>query len=180
MGNHKTVEKNLEVLTGVIRDYNKAGAEDRALIKKQNQAMGADMQKAITRAIRRVRPRLRLSPSVLRLTLPGPSSPCSSRSPTLSRTWPIRLSRPSRAPTRRLPTTTFPSRRTLLPPLRSLPSTSVLARAITSLPLATSWSTLLPCLLSSPRRLRASPPLPPSLRCSPVGRQGGQLHQQDQ
>merc|ERR1712054_72023 len=49
--NHKTVEKNLEVLTGVIRDYNKAGAEDRALIKKQNQAMGADMQKAITRAI---------------------------------------------------------------------------------------------------------------------------------
>merc|ERR1712146_695518 len=51
MGNHKTVEKNLEVLTGVIRDYNKAGAEDRALIKKQNQAMGADMQKAITRAI---------------------------------------------------------------------------------------------------------------------------------
>merc|ERR1712022_84669 len=41
----------LEVLTGVIRDYEKAGADDRALIKKQNAAMGADMQKAITRAI---------------------------------------------------------------------------------------------------------------------------------
>jgi hypothetical protein len=49
--NHATVEKGLEVLTGVIRDYNKAGADDRALIKKQNAAMGADMQKAITRAI---------------------------------------------------------------------------------------------------------------------------------
>jgi hypothetical protein len=49
--NHAAVEKGLEVLTGVVRDYNKAGAEDRALIKKQNQAMGADMQKAITRAI---------------------------------------------------------------------------------------------------------------------------------
>jgi hypothetical protein len=49
--NHKAVEKGLELLTGVVRDYNKAGAEDRALIKKQNEAMGADMQKAITRAI---------------------------------------------------------------------------------------------------------------------------------
>merc|ERR1711998_799025 len=49
--NHATVEKGLEVLTGVIRDYEKAGADDRALIKKQNAAMGADMQKAITRAI---------------------------------------------------------------------------------------------------------------------------------
>merc|ERR1711998_436279 len=49
--NHKTVEKGLEVLPGVIRDYEKAGADDRALIKKQNAAMGADMQKAITRAI---------------------------------------------------------------------------------------------------------------------------------
>merc|ERR1711998_83646 len=39
--NHKTVEKGFEVLTGVVRDYN----------KKQNAAMGADMQKAITRAI---------------------------------------------------------------------------------------------------------------------------------
>merc|ERR1712159_969750 len=49
--NHKTVEKGLEVLTGVIRDYNKAGKADRALIRKQNESMGRDMQKAITRAI---------------------------------------------------------------------------------------------------------------------------------
>merc|ERR1712022_103936 len=49
--NHATVEKGLEVLTGVIRDYEKAGKADRELIKKQNAAMGADMQKAITRAI---------------------------------------------------------------------------------------------------------------------------------
>merc|ERR1711998_145495 len=49
--NHKTVEKGFEVLTGVVRDYNKAGKADRELIKKQNAAMGADMQKAITRAI---------------------------------------------------------------------------------------------------------------------------------
>merc|ERR1712159_693148 len=49
--NHKTVEKGLEVLPGVIRDYNKAGKADRALIRKQNESMGRDMQKAITRAI---------------------------------------------------------------------------------------------------------------------------------
>jgi len=49
--NHRRVEKGLEVLTGVVRDYNKAGKADRALIRKQNAAMGADMQKAITRAI---------------------------------------------------------------------------------------------------------------------------------
>merc|ERR1712196_732577 len=49
--NHKTVEKGFEVLTGVVRDYNKAGKADRELIKKQNAAMAADMQKAITRAI---------------------------------------------------------------------------------------------------------------------------------
>merc|ERR1712139_429342 len=44
-------ERGLEVLTGVVRDYNKAGKADRALIRQQNAAMGADMQKAITRAI---------------------------------------------------------------------------------------------------------------------------------
>merc|ERR1712159_760740 len=40
-----------EVLTGVIRDYNKVGKEDRARIRKQNDAMNADMQQAITTAI---------------------------------------------------------------------------------------------------------------------------------
>merc|ERR1711998_424354 len=49
--NHKKVERGLEVLTGVVRDYKAAGKKDRALIRKQNAAMGADMQKAITRAI---------------------------------------------------------------------------------------------------------------------------------
>merc|ERR1712167_266051 len=49
--NHKKVEKGMEVLTGVIRDYDAAGKADRALIRKQNDAMNADMNKAITRAI---------------------------------------------------------------------------------------------------------------------------------
>jgi hypothetical protein len=49
--NHKKVEKGFEVLTGVIRDYNKAGEADRALIRKQNDAMAADMQAKITTAI---------------------------------------------------------------------------------------------------------------------------------
>merc|ERR1719502_2593622 len=49
--NHKKVEKGLEVLTGVIRDYDAAGKADRALIRKQNDALNADMNKAITRAI---------------------------------------------------------------------------------------------------------------------------------
>merc|ERR1712054_601009 len=49
--NHKKVEKGLEVLTGVVRDYDQAGKEDGALIRKQNEAMNADMNKAITRAI---------------------------------------------------------------------------------------------------------------------------------
>merc|ERR1712072_392135 len=41
----------LEVLTGVVRDYDAAGKADRALIRKQNDAMNADMNKAISRAI---------------------------------------------------------------------------------------------------------------------------------
>jgi len=49
--NHKKVEKGLEVLTGVVRDYNKVGKADRALIRKQNAAMAADMQSKITTAI---------------------------------------------------------------------------------------------------------------------------------
>merc|ERR1712196_578494 len=51
--NHKKVEKNFEVLTGVIRDYKAAGEKDRELIKDQNAAMAADMQKAITQAIQK-------------------------------------------------------------------------------------------------------------------------------
>merc|ERR1711998_550653 len=49
--NHKKVERGLEVLTGVVRDYKAAGEKDRELIKEQNKAMASDMQKAIDRAI---------------------------------------------------------------------------------------------------------------------------------
>merc|ERR1712022_91561 len=49
--NHKKVERGLEVLTGVVRDYKAAGEKDRDLIKEQNKAMASDMQKAIDRAI---------------------------------------------------------------------------------------------------------------------------------
>merc|ERR1719271_183819 len=51
--NHKSVEHGFEVLTGVIRDYKEAGEHDRELIKDQNDAMAADMQKAITQAIQK-------------------------------------------------------------------------------------------------------------------------------
>merc|ERR1712054_132031 len=51
--NHNKVEKDFEVLTGVIRDYKEAGEKDRELIKDQNAAMAADMQKAITQAIQK-------------------------------------------------------------------------------------------------------------------------------
>merc|ERR1711871_1668547 len=49
--NHKKVERGLEVLTGVVRDYKAAGKADRENIRKQNAAMADDMQKAIDRAI---------------------------------------------------------------------------------------------------------------------------------
>merc|ERR1711959_603205 len=49
--NHKKVERGLEVLTGTVRDYAAAGKKERRLIRKQNDAMAADMQKSITRAI---------------------------------------------------------------------------------------------------------------------------------
>merc|ERR1711966_410832 len=49
--NQAHVEKGLEVLTGVIRNYKTAGAKDRALIKAQTKAMGQDMNKRIVRAI---------------------------------------------------------------------------------------------------------------------------------
>jgi len=49
--NHKKVEDGFEVLTGVIRNYKDEGVKDRKLIRKQNEAMNSDMQKAIVRAI---------------------------------------------------------------------------------------------------------------------------------
>merc|ERR1711871_365323 len=49
--NHGKVERGLEVLTGLVRKYESAGKHDRKLIKEQNEAMAADMQKAIDRAI---------------------------------------------------------------------------------------------------------------------------------
>merc|ERR1719305_912337 len=51
--NNKAVEKGFEVLTGVIRDHKAAGEHDRALLKKQNMAMAADMQKKIVNAIQK-------------------------------------------------------------------------------------------------------------------------------
>jgi len=49
--NHAHVEKEFELLTGVVRDFKTAGEEDRANIRKMNEAMGADMRKAIQTAI---------------------------------------------------------------------------------------------------------------------------------
>merc|ERR1740130_1644943 len=49
--NHKKVEKQFEVLTGVVRDYKSAGKKDRALIRKQNKTLNDNMEKAITTAI---------------------------------------------------------------------------------------------------------------------------------
>merc|ERR1711939_752146 len=49
--NHKSVERRFGVLTGVMRDAKEAGEADRALIRKQNDAMNADMLHAIDQAI---------------------------------------------------------------------------------------------------------------------------------
>merc|ERR1711959_459517 len=49
--NHKKVERGFAVLTGVIRDYKRQGKLDRKLIRKQNNAMKRDLDKAIVRAI---------------------------------------------------------------------------------------------------------------------------------
>jgi hypothetical protein len=49
--NHKKVERNFEVLTGVVRDFKQAGEDDRELIRQQNDALNAKMLKAIDEAI---------------------------------------------------------------------------------------------------------------------------------
>merc|ERR1711990_254481 len=68
--NHKKVESGFAVLTGVIRNYKRAGKLDRAMIRKQNDAMKRDMDKAIVKAIqigeakaRRVEERARVNHS---------------------------------------------------------------------------------------------------------------------
>jgi hypothetical protein len=45
------VERNFEVLTGVVRDFKQAGEDERALIRQQNDALNAKMLKAIDEAI---------------------------------------------------------------------------------------------------------------------------------
>merc|ERR1711871_629355 len=49
--NARKQEKQMEVLTGVIRSSAKAAAADRQLIREQTRAMGADINKRIVRAI---------------------------------------------------------------------------------------------------------------------------------
>merc|ERR1719353_882315 len=49
--NHKQMERNFEQLTGVIRDYKTAGEDDRARIRKQNDALNAAMNEKIQDAI---------------------------------------------------------------------------------------------------------------------------------
>merc|ERR1712216_201859 len=49
--NHKSVERNFEILTGVVRDAKTAGEEDRARIRAQNEVLNTDMKKAIQTAI---------------------------------------------------------------------------------------------------------------------------------
>merc|ERR1712224_519318 len=49
--NHAKVEKGFEVLTGVIRDYETAGKKDRAILRKQNEVLNDNMDKAIATAI---------------------------------------------------------------------------------------------------------------------------------
>jgi len=51
--NHKAVEHGFEVLTGVQRDLANSAEADRALLRVQNEALNADMQKAITAAIQK-------------------------------------------------------------------------------------------------------------------------------
>jgi hypothetical protein len=49
--NHAKVEKQFEVLTGVVRDYKTAGEQDRKIIRKQNKTMNDNMEAAIATAI---------------------------------------------------------------------------------------------------------------------------------
>merc|ERR1711998_639883 len=49
--NQKKFERGLEVLTGVQRNFAKAGKADRALLRAQAKAMGQDLNKRIVRAI---------------------------------------------------------------------------------------------------------------------------------
>merc|ERR1719453_3028723 len=49
--NQKKFERGVEVLTGVQRNFAKAGKADRALLRAQTKAMGQDLNKRIVRAI---------------------------------------------------------------------------------------------------------------------------------
>merc|ERR1712054_54807 len=49
--NHKKVKGGFEVLSGVVQNYKQVGKAERALLRQQNDALNADMNKAIVRAI---------------------------------------------------------------------------------------------------------------------------------
>jgi hypothetical protein len=49
--NHAKVEKGFEVLTGVIRNYKAVGKNGRAILRKQNEVLNDNMDKAIATAI---------------------------------------------------------------------------------------------------------------------------------
>merc|ERR1712096_88563 len=111
--NARKVEAGMEVLTGVIRSHRTAGKLDRKLIRQQTKAMGQDMQKAIARAIQIGEAKARRLLTVPVATLPAQRRLSSSRSPSVWRLVPTSSLLPSRVATRRLRTTTCPSRLTL-------------------------------------------------------------------
>merc|ERR1711998_804932 len=102
--NHKKVQKDFEVLTGVIRDYKEAGEKDRELIKDQNAAMAADMQKAITQAIQKGEAEANAVAQRARSHLAAEKQSMLIEITNTLRRPPTSFSRLSRASTRTLPT----------------------------------------------------------------------------
>merc|ERR1711998_616800 len=168
--NHKHVEHGFEVLTGVIRDYKEAGEHDRELIKDQNAAMGADMQKAITAAIQMGEARAKGVQDAARSHLAGTKKSLLIEITNTVEETADRLFQTIQGKHQKIADNYQSLKAYAVLPRRSWLSMSLRARARTCPPSVTSSSTLPLWVGSRPSLLRVSP-LPTScLRCSALAR----------
>merc|ERR1712159_77124 len=121
--NARKATRGLEVLTGVIRKYKSNGKKDRALIRSQNKALGKDLQAKIDRYIQEGEARAKRIAHRARRNLKAAKKSMLLEISARVEATADKIFK-SRVTTRRLRTTTCPSRLTAFLPVASSPSTS--------------------------------------------------------
>merc|ERR1711988_1104364 len=168
--NHKKVEKNFEILTGVVRDFKEAGEADRALIRAQNDALNAEMIEAIDTAVQIGEAKAKAVAQRARAALKGTSDALLIEITDTVEEYADATFKLVQGNHQKIADNYLSFKAYAVTASELIPTTSPRARARTFPPWATSWSTSLSSPTSLPSLLRVSPQLRLSLYHSPTAR----------